>query len=91
MTTAGVLDRLSPAVREWFGTTFVAPTAAQSEGFAHILERRHTLISAPTGSGKTLAAFLVAIDRMMTEPLPADDRRTRVLYVSPLRALAFDV
>jgi ATP-dependent Lhr-like helicase len=91
MTTAGVLDRLSPAVREWFGTTFVAPTAAQSEGFAQILERRHTLISAPTGSGKTLAAFLVAIDRMMTEPLPADDRRTRVLYVSPLRALAFDV
>lgn len=91
MTTGAALDRLSPPVREWFGTTFVAPTAAQSEGFAHILERHHTLISAPTGSGKTLAAFLVAIDRMMTEALPAPNERTRVVYVSPLRALAFDV
>jgi ATP-dependent Lhr-like helicase len=91
MSDGAILERLSPAVREWFGTTFAAPTAAQSEGFAHILERRHTLISAPTGSGKTLAAFLVAIDRMMTETIPKDIERTRVLYVSPLRALAFDV
>lgn len=91
MTTTSVLDRMSPAVREWFATTFTSPTPAQSDGFARILDRHHTLISAPTGSGKTLAAFLVAIDRMMTEPVPPDAARTRVVYVSPLRALAFDV
>ena len=91
MTTTSVLDRMSPAVREWFATTFTSPTPAQSDGFARILDRHHTLISAPTGSGKTLAAFLVAIDRMMTEPVPEDAARTRVVYVSPLRALAFDV
>ncbi|MCI0635950.1 MAG: DEAD/DEAH box helicase [Actinobacteria bacterium] len=85
------LDRFSPAVREWFTSTFEAPTAAQAQGWPAIAGGRHTLILAPTGSGKTLAAFLWAIDRLMTEPPPAADRRCRVLYVSPLRALAVDV
>jgi ATP-dependent helicase Lhr and Lhr-like helicase len=85
------LDRFSPAVREWFRGAFDAPTAAQAEGWPAIAGGEHTLVLAPTGSGKTLAAFLWAIDRLMTEPEPATDRRCRVLYVSPLRALAVDV
>ncbi len=85
------LDRFSPAVREWFTSTFEAPTAAQAQGWPAIAGGQHTLILAPTGSGKTLAAFLWALDRLMTEPPPPADRRCRVLYVSPLRALAVDV
>ncbi|HEX9259199.1 MAG TPA: DEAD/DEAH box helicase, partial [Acidimicrobiales bacterium] len=87
-----VLDRFSPAVREWFATTFPEPTAAQAAGWPAIAGGEHTLILAPTGSGKTLAAFLWGIDRLVTTP-PLDDRahRTRLLYISPLRALAFDV
>jgi len=60
-------------------------------GWQSISEGRHCLIAAPTGSGKTLAAFLWAIDRVMSEPEPARGERTRVLYLSPLRALAVDV
>jgi ATP-dependent helicase Lhr and Lhr-like helicase len=86
-----VLDRFSPAVRAWFESAFASPTAAQAEGWPAIAAGEHTLVLAPTGSGKTLAAFLWAIDRLMTEPEPAPDRRCRVLYVSPLRALAVDV
>ncbi|MFM7492578.1 MAG: DEAD/DEAH box helicase, partial [Acidimicrobiaceae bacterium] len=67
-----------------------AATAAQAQGFAQILDGNHTLISAPTGSGKTLAAFLVAIDRLVSRDAQ-ETSGTRVLYVSPLRALAFDV
>src|SRR5581483_5218511 len=86
------LDRFSPPVREWFETTFAEPTAAQAQGWPAIAAGEHTLILAPTGSGKTLAAFLWGIDRLMTEPPPADkQRRTRLLYLSPLRALAVDV
>jgi ATP-dependent helicase Lhr and Lhr-like helicase len=87
-----VVERFSPAVREWFSTTFPAPTAAQAQGWGPIADGDHTLILAPTGSGKTLAAFLWGIDRLVTQP-PADDRerRTRLLYISPLRALAVDV
>jgi ATP-dependent Lhr-like helicase len=81
----------SPAVRAWFDTTFAAPTEAQREGWPAIASGEHTLILAPTGSGKTLAAFLWGIDRLMTEPPPDGERRTRLLYVSPLRALAVDV
>ncbi len=82
----------SPAVQAWFDTTFPAPTDAQRQGWPAIAGGDHTLILAPTGSGKTLAAFLWGIDRLMTEPPPPDnDRRTRLLYVSPLRALAVDV
>jgi ATP-dependent Lhr-like helicase len=85
------LDRFSPAVRAWFEATFASPTAAQAQGWPAIAGGEHTLILAPTGSGKTLAAFLWALDRLMTQPPPASERRCRVLYVSPLRALAVDV
>jgi ATP-dependent Lhr-like helicase len=85
------LDRFSPAVRAWFEGAFASPTAAQAEGWPAIAAGQHTLVLAPTGSGKTLAAFLWAIDRLMTESDPPADRRCRVLYVSPLRALAVDV
>ncbi len=61
------------------------------QGWPAIADGDHTLLLAPTGSGKTLAAFMWAIDRLGNSPVPAKDRRTRVLYVSPLRALAFDV
>src|SRR5687767_15987081 len=86
-----VLDLFSPAVREWFSTSFPEPTPPQSQGWPAIAAGDHTLILAPTGSGKTLAAFLWGIDRLMTEPPPERARRTRLLYVSPLRALAVDV
>ena len=85
------LERFSPAVRAWFEGTFPEPTPAQALGWPAITEGQHTLVLAPTGSGKTLAAFLWALDRLMTEPPPPRDRRCRVLYVSPLRALAVDV
>src|SRR5574341_372592 len=85
------LDRFSPAVRAWFESAFESPTPAQAEGWPAISAGEHTLVLAPTGSGKTLAAFLWALDRLMTEPEAAPDRVCRVLYVSPLRALAVDV
>ena len=87
-----MLAAFSPAVRAWFGASFPEPTAAQVQGWPPITAGEHTLICAPTGSGKTLAAFLAAIDALATAPAPDDrTRRTRVLYISPLRALAFDV
>ena len=85
------LEGFSPAVRAWFEATFEAPTAAQAQGWPAIAGGRHSLILAPTGSGKTLAAFLWALDRVMTDPPPPTDRRCRVLYISPLRALAVDI
>ncbi len=87
-----MLAAFSPAVRAWFGASFPEPTAAQLQGWPPITAGEHTLICAPTGSGKTLAAFLAAIDALATSPAPEErTRRTRVLYISPLRALAFDV
>ncbi|HEX9889951.1 MAG TPA: DEAD/DEAH box helicase, partial [Nitriliruptorales bacterium] len=86
-----VLDAFSPPVREWFATTFAEPTAAQARGWPAIAAGDHTLILAPTGSGKTLASFLWGIDRLMTDPVPEPDQRLRMVYVSPLRALAVDI
>ena len=85
-----VLDNFSPPVHEWFRTTFGEPTQAQAEGWPAIAAGEHALILAPTGSGKTLAAFLWSIDRLMSGPAPPQPG-TRVLYISPLRALAVDV
>ncbi len=85
------LGSFSAPTGEWFASTFAAPTECQVSGWESISAGRHCLIAAPTGSGKTLAAFLWAIDRVMSEPEPARAERTRVLYLSPLRALAVDV
>jgi ATP-dependent Lhr-like helicase len=93
--TADPLAPFSPAVRAWFEATFEAPTQAQAEGWAAISEGRHTLIHAPTGSGKTLAAFLWTLDRLAAKPRPpaakGNPGTVRVLYISPLKALTYDV
>jgi len=80
-----------PAVREWFDATFPAPTTPQRLGWPAIARGDSTLILAPTGSGKTLAAFLWCLNRLMFEPAPPRTERCRVLYISPLKALAVDV
>ncbi len=86
------LDSFSPATRSWFSGAFSAPTAAQDGAWRAIREGSDVLVVAPTGSGKTLAAFLAALDQLASTPPPADARkRCRVLYVSPLKALAVDV
>ena len=89
------LDVFGPAVRDWFSSSFSAPTSAQSEGWAAISAGQHTLIHAPTGSGKTLAAFLWCLDSLVRSPSPPPSREhpgsVRVLYVSPLKALSYDI
>ncbi|MGN6251926.1 MAG: ATP-dependent helicase, partial [Marmoricola sp.] len=86
------VERFSPATRTWFEAAFAAPTPAQSGAWEAIAAGRHALVVAPTGSGKTLSAFLWALDRLFVEgPPPERQRRCRVLYVSPLKALAVDV
>src|SRR5262245_42863789 len=87
----GPLARFSPLTRTWFGEAFAEPTPAQAGAWEAIASGRHTLVVAPTGSGKTLAAFLWAIDRLASQPPPSPDKRLRVLYVSPLKALAVDI
>ena len=91
MTPAASLGRFSEPTRAWFEASFTAPTPAQAGAWDAIAQGEHALVVAPTGSGKTLAAFLWAIDRLATEPTPATKERLRVLYVSPLKALAVDI
>ncbi|BDV29649.1 ATP-dependent helicase [Microbacterium terricola] len=103
---SSVLDRFGPATQDWFRGAFTAPTSAQTGAWEAISAGRHALVVAPTGSGKTLSAFLWAIDRVFHEKdaavpaLPARGRGrapkapaslTRVLYISPLKALGVDV
>ncbi|HLZ36827.1 MAG TPA: DEAD/DEAH box helicase [Mycobacteriales bacterium] len=89
---ADPLDRFSAVTRGWFRAAFAVPTAAQSAAWAAVASGSDTLVVAPTGSGKTLAAFLWSVDRLAGTPPPPDPRRRcRVLYVSPLKALAVDV
>ncbi|MEN3308046.1 MAG: ATP-dependent helicase Lhr and Lhr-like helicase [Micromonosporaceae bacterium] len=87
-----IAGRFGPATRAWFEDAFAAPTPAQAGAWRTISAGRHALVVAPTGSGKTLAAFLWSLDRLANTPAPAEPtRRCRVLYVSPLKALAVDV
>ncbi|MDG5485869.1 ATP-dependent helicase [Mycolicibacterium gadium] len=89
--STGPLARFSGLTRDWFAGTFAEPTPAQTQAWSAIADGDNTLVIAPTGSGKTLAAFLWAIDRLAASaPRPAS-AGTRVLYVSPLKALAVDV
>src|ERR671918_2162939 len=81
------LAPFSPQTRAWFEGTFAAPTPAQELGWPAIATGEHVLIQAPTGSGKTLAAFLYGIDRLNAEP----GEGLRLLYVSPLKALNYDI
>ncbi|MCW3019191.1 MAG: box helicase, partial [Solirubrobacterales bacterium] len=100
------LSSFSPRVREWFEQAFAAPTPAQEQAWPAIAAGKNVLLSAPTGSGKTLAAFLWALDRLSPgraaddadgaadaarDPAGAGPRRVRVVYVSPLKALAYDI
>src|SRR4051812_32902736 len=86
------LAGFSAATRAWFEGAFQQPTPAQQGAWRAIASGRDALVVAPTGSGKTLAAFLWSLDRLAAEPAPAEPRhRCRVLYVSPLKALAVDV
>src|SRR5690242_15372709 len=85
------LDLFSPPVRDWFRASFADPTSVQERGWREVAAGRHVLMAAPTGSGKTLAAFLWCLDRLASEPMPVEADRCRVLYVSPLKALAHDV
>jgi ATP-dependent Lhr-like helicase len=81
----------APPVREWFEAVFAAPTKPQVQGWPAIARGESTLILAPTGTGKTLAAFLWCINRLMFTPVPNKQQRCRVLYISPIKALAVDV
>src|SRR5947208_12894145 len=85
---ADVLELFHPSVAEWFRASFAAPTPPQAQGWPAIARGESTLILAPTGSGKTLAAFLWAINRVM---FGGDGGSVRILYISPLKALAVDV
>src|SRR5215468_9134947 len=89
---ADPLAGFSALAREWFTGAFTEPTPAQAGAWSSIAGGDNTLVIAPTGSGKTLAAFLWALDRLARTPVPADPKlRCRVLYISPLKALAVDI
>ena len=92
MTSSDPLAAFSESTRAWFREAFAEPTRAQALGWPAIAAGEHTLLHAPTGSGKTLAAFLWTLDRLFAETQPRPrERRLRVLYVSPLKALTYDV
>lgn len=90
-----VLARFSSATRRWFSATFAAPTPLQQAAWQAIASGEHALVIAPTGSGKTLAAFLTAIDTLFqfrtNQPSPSRETTARILYISPVKALAADV
>ena len=91
---SSVLDLFHPAVRTWFESAFAAPTPAQVDAWPAIQAGRHVLVAAPTGSGKTLAAFLAAIDSLVREAVACGGvlpDETRIVYVSPLKALSNDI
>ena len=86
------LRTFHPAVARWFTERLGQPTAVQQRGWEAIRAGRNALISAPTGSGKTLAAFLIELDLLLRESLAGSlPEETRVLYVSPLKALSADI
>jgi ATP-dependent Lhr-like helicase len=86
------LDSFHPAVAAWFARTFDAPTPAQERAWPALKAGQHVLVAAPTGSGKTFAAFLAAIDQLVKEGLEAPlPDQTRIVYVSPLKALSNDI
>jgi ATP-dependent Lhr-like helicase len=85
--SADPLELFGSAARTWFRKSFAVPTPVQARGWTSIASGQHTLMLAPTGSGKTLAAFLWCLDRLAREPAQG----TRVVYVSPIKALAYDV
>src|SRR4051812_48266033 len=84
-----LLETFTPRVREWFANSFQEPTPAQAKAWPAISRGENVLLSAPTGSGKTLAAFLWGLDRLVAEP--SDGDRLRLVYVSPLKALSYDI
>src|SRR5271165_4435744 len=83
------LEYFAPATRRWFESAFGEPTPAQEQAWPAIARGEHVLVCAPTGSGKTLAAFLWALDRLVAEDTTGEG--VRVVYVSPLKALAYDI
>jgi ATP-dependent Lhr-like helicase len=85
------LELFSPRTREWFAAAFTEPTPAQAKAWPAIASGEHVLISAPTGSGKTLAAFLWAIDRLAARDPEDGPRAIGLVYVSPLKALSYDI
>jgi ATP-dependent Lhr-like helicase len=85
------LATFTPQVRDWFGRAFAEPTPAQEQAWPAIAAGDNVLLSAPTGSGKTLAAFLWGLDRLAADPTPDGEKHTRLVYVSPLKALSYDI
>src|SRR5690349_23461290 len=87
---SNALALFHPAVKEWFEAVFPSPTKPQLLGWPAIARGDSTLILAPTGTGKTLTSFLWCIDRLMFRDPPPAKSRCRVLYISPIKALAID-
>ena len=86
----GLPARFDSATHAWLDSRFEAPTPVQRAGWPLLVARKHALLIAPTGSGKTLAAFLEAIDRLGRLPEETEPG-VRVLYISPLKALVYDI